>query len=66
MICPRCHKPITGFTMSRFNTEDICLDCEAAEKKHPKYKEAHDAELTAVKSGDYNFPGIGCPSDLYL
>lgn len=50
--------------MSRFNTDAICLDCNAKEKRHPKYPEAEAAELEAVRSGDYNFPGIGKPDDL--
>lgn len=62
--CDRCHKPTMSSTMSRFNTEMICLDCEDKERKHPKYKEAQEAELAACKQGNYNFPGIGKPADL--
>ena len=50
--------------MSFFNTDTICMGCEENERKHPKYKEAKEAEAQAVASGDYNFPGIGKPSDL--
>jgi hypothetical protein len=50
--------------MSRFNTEHCCLHCLAAEKAHPDYPKAVEAELAAVKAGDYNYPGIGKPSDL--
>jgi hypothetical protein len=50
--------------MSRFNTEHICRICEKKEREHPEYEAAAAAELRAVKSGDYNFPGIGKPSDL--
>jgi hypothetical protein len=50
--------------MSRFNTDMICDDCENKEKNHPAYAEAVKAELNAVKSGNYNFPGIGKPRDL--
>ena len=63
--CDRCHKPMTCSTMSRFNTQMICKSCEEKEQKHPKYKEAYDAEFQACKSGNMNFPGIGLPLDLH-
>ncbi len=61
--CSRCGCSLDGkaFTMSRFNTDKICLKCEATEQQHPDYKKAADAELEAVKHGDYNFPGVGWP-----
>ena len=52
---------MNSFMMSKFNTELICMECIAAEKKHPLYKEAAQKELEAVQRGDYNFPGIGWP-----
>jgi hypothetical protein len=51
-------------TMSRFNTDMVCEDCESREKAHPKYAEAKAAELAAVRRGEHNFPGIGLPPDL--
>ena len=63
-ICDRCHRN-TGVTiMSIFNTQNICLDCQAKEKEHPQYAAAKDAERAAVLRGDTNFPGIGKPADL--
>jgi len=62
--CQRCYKESIAHTMSRFNTDLICMDCEEKEKKHPDYQAAADAELKAVQSGDMNFPGIGKPGDL--
>jgi len=50
--------------MSRFNTDIICVPCEDKEKAHPLYEKAWEAELAAVKAGDYNYPGIGKPEDL--
>ncbi len=50
--------------MSFFNTQMICLACEAAEKAHPAYVAAHEAEVAACLRGDYNFPGVGLPVDL--
>ena len=61
--CDRCHGPLDGgFTMSRFNTDTICMKCAGEERQHPDYRMAADAELAAVRSGDRNFPGIGWPS----
>jgi len=65
--CARCRADLrkVGSTMSRFNIDWICGDCEDRERAHPKYREAHDAELRSVQAGVYNFPGIGCPPELY-
>lgn len=62
--CPRCGGSLQISIMSRFNTEIICLDCEAKERRHPDYPKAVAAELEAVKRGEQNFPGIGKPADL--
>lgn len=63
--CERCGVQLVSSTMSRFNTDTICLTCAKRERAHPKYAEAAAAELAAVRSGNMNFPGIGCPADLY-
>lgn len=59
--CARCGADfkVVIHTMSRFNTEEICLLCEDDETQAPGYKAAHDAEFEAVKAGDLNFPGVG-------
>jgi hypothetical protein len=63
--CQRCgnQKPLC-VTMSRFNTDMICPDCENKERAHPDYQKAADAELAQVKMGNMNFRGIGKPADL--
>ena len=50
--------------MSKFNTDHICPACRARERAHPCYATADAAEITAVRAGVANFPGIGCPEDL--
>lgn len=65
MICDRCGTQTNVHTMSRFNTETICPDCEDLERAHPRYEEAVRVEADAVRQGNYNFPGIGLPSDLF-
>ncbi len=58
--CQRCGGLLTGGrTMSRFNEDCICMDCAKKEKEHPRYKEAVEAEMAAIKQGNMNFPGIG-------
>ncbi|OQA85947.1 MAG: hypothetical protein BWY31_01566 [Lentisphaerae bacterium ADurb.Bin242] len=60
--CDRCGKPFDGArTMSRFNTDCICMRCAEDERNHPDYRKATDAELNAVRHGDRNFPGVGWP-----
>ena len=61
MICQRCFKETNCYTMSMFNTQEICMDCKTAETKLPEYQDARDAELRAVRAGDYNFCGVGLP-----
>lgn len=59
-ICDRCGGPTNGITtMSMFNTDIICMKCKDEEKKNPRYKEALEADRAAIKSGNYNFEGIG-------
>ena len=63
--CPRCGADLApGRTMSRFNTDPICLVCAEAERRHPDYPKAVEAELAALKAGVRDFPGIGLPPDL--
>jgi len=57
--CHRCGKESLIHTMSRFNTDLICMECEEAEHAHPRYQEAVETEAAACRRGDYNFPGIG-------
>jgi hypothetical protein len=49
--------------MSFFNTDMCCIQCIDTEKKHPKYVEARAAEEAALRSGNYNFSGVGYPSE---
>ena len=63
-ICDRCGSETIGTIMSKFNTENICMNCKSKEREHPEYDRACEAEMRAVKAGDYNYPGIGKPSDL--
>lgn len=47
--------------MSWFNLDELCLECEHAERGHPDYKLARYAERQAVIAGDPDFPGVGWP-----
>ncbi len=61
MKCQRCQKETVVHTMSYFNTDLICIPCASNERLHPDYEKAREAELNAVRSGNYNFAGIGKP-----
>jgi hypothetical protein len=37
------------------------MDCCNKERKRDDYKEARDADVAAIKVGNYNFKGIGEP-----
>lgn len=62
-FCDRCHCSLAGKSrrMSRFNTDCLCSECAEAERRHPDYRKAADAELEAVRRGDRNYPGVGWP-----
>lgn len=64
MKCNRCGGDARISTMSRFNTETICMDCETKEQAHPAYAEARRIEHEHVVNKNYNFPGVGLPEDL--
>jgi len=64
MICHRCRKKTNIHTMSMFNEDEICMACKDAEKKHPDYEQAREAERQQVLKGHYNYQGIGKPVEL--
>jgi hypothetical protein len=59
--CHRCGKETNVHTMSRFNTDLICPECEDDERSHPDYEYARDVEAQACRGGNYNHPGVGWP-----
>jgi len=59
--CQRCYKEASAHTMSMYSTRLICLDCEAEERKRDDYAAARAADVAAIKSGNYNFNGVGEP-----
>ena len=60
--CQRCLKESNAHIMSMFDVSLICMQCHDAERHHPGYQKARDAELKALKQGDRNFKGIGYPT----
>lgn len=64
MKCQRCRKETNMHTMSYFNTQEICMECDEAERKHPDFEKARKAEHDEVVKGNYNFAGVGLPADL--
>ena len=63
-VCDRCGKKAMGHGMSYFNTEECCTPCLRKEREHPDFQKAQDAEEDQVRSGNYNFAGIGKPPGL--
>ena len=41
-----------GRTMSRFNTDCLCMRCAEAERHHPDYQKAVEAELAEIRNGN--------------
>jgi hypothetical protein len=42
----------------------ICTACQIEESQHSDYDKAKREELESLKSGNYNYEGIGLPEDL--
>jgi hypothetical protein len=61
MICARCGTKSPIYTISFFNTDEICLSCLDVEQRHPDYAYAVEIEGAQVLSGNFNYPGIGWP-----
>ena len=59
--CQRCGVETDAYTMSWFNTDYICMECNAKDEAHPDIELAKDVEVAHVKAGNYNYPGIGFP-----
>ena len=47
--------------MSRFHTPYLCMRCAEAERHHPDYQKAVEAELAEIHKGNHNFKGIEYP-----
>jgi hypothetical protein len=63
ITCDRCGDDKGATTMSYFNEDTICMECKKQERAHPDFKKARDAEHAEVSRGNYNFEGVGLPSD---
>jgi hypothetical protein len=61
--CERCDKETNTTIGSFFDTKIICIECRNLEEKHPQYAAAKLAEQSHVAKGNYNFEGIGLPTD---
>ena len=61
--CERCNKEVNTFTMSFFNEDILCVECNEIEKKHPNYEKAKKVEHEEVLKGNYNYEGIGLPEN---
>lgn len=59
--CQRCGEETNTFTMSWFNTDNICMPCNDKEEAHPDIELAKDVEIAHTKAGNFNYPGIGFP-----
>lgn len=57
--CQRCGKKSSVMMMSMFSTQMCCMDCIDRERKSPRYEEARKADEAAIRSGDFNYRGIG-------
>ena len=57
--CHRCGKEASSHTMSKFNTDLICLGCAEEERWRSDYDKAVEAIMVAINQGNFNFSGIG-------
>lgn len=65
--CDRCSASLKeGRIMSMYNKDCICMECKKEEKERDDYDKAREAELNAVREGNYNFEGIGLDQRFYF
>ncbi len=57
--CDRCGMPMGAHIMSKFDLAIICIPCKGDERQAPGYPAADEAEVSAVRRGELNFPGVG-------
>ena len=57
--CSRCGDKSISWTMSKFNFDWIYLTCKEDERLAPGYANADNTEVSAVRAGYNNFPGVG-------
>lgn len=63
--CDKCHNPIGKIRkMSMYNTDCLCEACIKAEQRRSDYKLAQDADIEAIRNGNYNYPGIGYKEEI--
>ena len=62
--CERCSVKAKTITMSWFNIQMICNDCDKKELNHKDIDKAKSLELEQVKKGNYNYMGMCLPNDL--
>jgi hypothetical protein len=66
-FCVRCAASLAHIpsTMSKFNTDTICITCAEEEREAPGYRHAVEIERLAVLNGNNNFQGVGLsPEDV--
>ena len=61
--CVRCGGRLTVSTVSRMNTDWICIECCQDEQLCPGYDAARKAEDEAVRTGNYNLPSVRLSPD---
>ena len=58
--CDRCGGSLAeGRILSMYNEDCICQKCKKEEMRRDDYKKANEADIAAIKAGNFNFAGIG-------
>lgn len=60
-MCDRCGEETNVTTMSYFNEDILCIECDDLEQKHPDFEIARAVEMEQVRRGNYNYEGVGLP-----
>ena len=65
MTCPRCSSDMRSWSVSYFNTQEICTTCKTEERQFPGYTVALETESAQVLAGNLNYAGVGLSSADY-
>ena len=57
--CQECYEKTGTHIMSMYSTRLICMECKDKEVLRDDYRDAVNADITEIRSGNFNFKGIG-------
>lgn len=61
--CRRCGAQGGATIVSKYNFDEICIECSKDERALPSFPAADAAEVASVRRGERNYPGVGLSAE---